>query len=359
MRKRWIAVTLATICAFSSNSFAFAANLQLKEGSTTAAATIYDYQPLIFDAAGRARYGNTIYCSAQERLYGNDGKIYRLADASPLSDSSQFRSKIQLLTNAPAVKTLKLAKDEQKNQNFTSFVITLADDWLYQDVLIKFQVTYTALKDTSLSVLPTGASSASPMEMKVGDKEKIVVEYTVNIADDALFTGNYDDYELRSARYEQTILPTDPLFPSGPEEVILSPEKDEDADLTWDDVGKLVAQVNFNSGSLDSSPKLSTLWKDTYLTRTRSFGDCYARIFVGNPQTQSGQVTLILTNPFLTEEGEETIPHEDVVIYELQDGYPVEITRQATYGTDSDGNGAFLLSTDHLGSYILASQKLS
>lgn len=357
MRMHWIAAVLASACVFSLSTGVFAADLRLEQEPTTAAAVIYNYQPLRLNAAGRAQFGNTLYCTAQERLYGRDGKIYRLADASPLSDSGQFRAKIQLLVNAPAVKTLKLAKGEQALPERTSFVLTLADDWLYRDVTVKFQVTYTAVTDTTLSVLPAG-TAGSAEEMAVAAGEQIEVAYTLRIDDEALFAGNYDGYELRPARYEQVILPSDPDFPAGPEEVILTPEKNQDADLTWADVGKLVAQVNFGPGSLESAPKLSARWEDTGLAGERTYGGCYARVFVGSPQPDGGEVTLVLTNPFLTEKGEETVPHSQVNLYEIRDGQPVEITRQARYGTDSDGNGAFLLSTSSLGSYVLTDQPL-
>lgn len=359
MKKCWISALVAAACVLTTGTTAFASPLRLEQTVTAAAATIYDYQPLIYDALHRrSHYGNTIYCSAQERLCGQDGQIYRLADSSPLSDTSLFRTKIQLLINAPAVDTLMLAKEEQGYPGRTSFILTLEDDWLYQDVMVKFQVTFTALQDTVLSVLPTGANAPTPQQMQVNKGEQIAVQYTVHISDEDLFIGNYDGDTLPPARYEQLILPGDPDFPCGPVEVILTPKKDKDADLTWDDVGKLVAQVNFAGGAPDGSPKLSACWEDTGLPGSPELGDCYARVFVGNPKVQSGEMSLILTNPFLTEKGEETIPHHQVVLYEILDGQLVDISRRADYGADSDGNGAFLLTTDHLGSYVLSKQAL-
>ena len=48
-----------------------------------------------------------------------------------------------------------------------------------------------------------------------------------------------------------------------------------------------------------------------------------------------------------------------MVIYEQKDGKLTDVTRKFRYGEDSDGNGAFILTTDYLGNYILANQKLA
>ena len=224
---------------------------------------------------------------------------------------------------------------------------------MYDNTGIGFTVTYTAVKDTALPVSPLGANTGTASELAVKSGAKIVIDYTLRITEDTLFPSSY--LKTSPDWYGDLFYFKDVEHPIGAEDIVLTPTQEGDSDYTWEDEDIIVAEL---SGSdIFYAPKLSTRRADTGRNHTAPLGEMYTRFFRGNPDAKGG--TLTLTNPYLTFDGEETVPHRQIHIYEATEaGDLKDVTSRFKYAADSDGRGAFSAKVHTLGNYIITAGAL-
>ena len=357
MKRKLFVSLLAVFCVLSMGVTALAAEATLsKDSKASAVPQIYNYEPLRTDSlTGRTVFGNTVTCAAIERVYDDRGDLYRVSDASVLADPLNFQCTTKITDNPMVIRTVKKS-DEPIVGTGVPFLVTLQDDYVYQNVVACFSVTYTAKRDVTLPVTATGSNAGKSFDLMVQSGATIQQDYRLNINSDTLFRTNFDDYVLTGRWYGDIFLENDIDYPAGAEDLVISPRRDWDSECTWEDTDIIVAELN--GGDFSYYPKLSTQRSDTGLVDDRTnVGQIYTRFFRGNP-TSSSKATLTLTNPFLNFDGEEMVPHQDVYIYEVRSGVFYDVTKKFRYTTDSDDRGAFQIQTDTLGNYVFSGKKL-
>ena len=355
MKRSVLAAALALACALSLAAPAFAAEKAPSlagDSKTTAVAKVYEYDPHRYLANGNSVYGNTLTVAADERVYDDSGKLWRVTDSSAFYDSSAFRCSVKTTANAMNARSVRQS-DEPIVGAGARFVVTLSKDGMYDNTGIGFTVTYTAVKDTALPVSPLGANTGTASELAVKSGAKIVIDYTLRITEDTLFPSSY--LKTSPDWYGDLFYFKDVEHPIGAEDIVLTPTQEGDSDYTWEDEDIIVAEL---SGSdIFYAPKLSTRRADTGRNHTAPLGEMYTRFFRGNPDAKGG--TLTLTNPYLTFDGEETVPHRQIHIYEATEaGDLKDVTSRFKYTADSDGRGAFSAKVRTLGNYIITATEL-
>ena len=152
MKRSVLAAALALACALSLAAPAFAAEKAPSlagDSKTTAVARVYEYDPHRYLANGNSVYGNTLTVAADERVYDDSGKLWRVTDSSVFYDSSAFRCSVKTTANAMNARSVRQS-DEPIVGAGACFVVTLSKDGMYDNTGIGFTVTYTAVKDTAL-----------------------------------------------------------------------------------------------------------------------------------------------------------------------------------------------------------------
>lgn len=315
---------------------------------TSTAAVAYDYQP--FDEKNSSKYINEVSCETTKlTLQGDNSAYYRITDLAPFVDNKNFITTVKRDANPDMIKSIKTVTDPGRRQSeVPSFAIRLSESAVLDDVYLGFETLYTAKRDVTLSAIRTGTTgSSTESDLVVKSGAKITVTQTLLV--------NYDKLNLLqfSPKYNTSF---DQLVGSegsaGVEGDSMYPQTDKDSDYTWESLGVLCAEVETGSASVTYAPKLSAFWRDAKLLTKFGGKNAYIRSF--GSCTISGKVDLILTNPYLNFDGDETVPHKDVYIYEYVDGKAVDVTSKFIYTQNSDGDGAFKISTDHLGTYIFA-----
>ena len=118
--------------------------------------------------------------------------------------------------------------------------------------------------------------------------------------------------------------------PAGIESDVMYPDSDYEnstADYCWESLGRICAELNHSdSAVLNYIPKLSTFWTDGLLLKKFSNTSGFIRDF-GNADIKAN-VQLLITNPFVTFDGEETIPHEDIIIYQYHGKGLTDVTNK-------------------------------
>lgn len=205
--------------------------------------------------------------------------------------------------------------------------IELKDDMTDSDYKINPSVTFTAKEDIK---------SSGEIVVKSGSK------YTVEL-------GNF--------YISNTLKEGDEDWKAGTGGSIAKPTKNDDNEITWEDENDTIARLTFEGDSDVSKyyPKLSTKWDNADYAENFAGTDAFIRSFVGNPTiSATSRPVLEFYNPFVNEDGDETVAAEDVVIYEVVDGALVDVTDKFTYGENDDGDSVFTLKTRTLGTYIFS-----
>lgn len=207
--------------------------------------------------------------------------------------------------------------------------IELNDDTTDKEYKINPFVTFTAKKDIDLD-----------------DDD------TVDITSGSKFT-----VELGTFYVSNTEFKGDKDWDAGEGGFIAKPIKNDDNEITWEDENDTIAKLTFEGDSDVNKyyPKLSTKWDNADYAENFAGTDAFIRSFVGNPTiSATSRPVLELYNPFVDEDGEETVAAEDVVIYEVVDGALVDVTEKFTAGENDDGDSVFTLKTRTLGTYIFS-----
>ncbi|WP_101908372.1 hypothetical protein [Marasmitruncus massiliensis] len=192
------------------------------------------------------------------------------------------------------------------------------------------------------------------------DKEfKINPSVTFTAKDDiaGVATGDKLTVELGKLYITNTELKGDNDWDAGEGGFIAKPLKNEDNEITWEDENDTIARLTFEGDSDVNKyyPKLSTKWDNADYAENFAGTDAFIRSFVGNPTiSATSRPVLELYNPFIDEDGEETVAAEDVVIYEVVDGALVDVTEKFTAGENDDGDSVFTIKTRTLGTYIFS-----
>ena len=354
MKQSLSARVLAFVCACALCVPVFAAERThtLSEQSEAAlGAKVYDYEPIRTDPAGRYKtYGNTVTVAACERVYDDAGNLYRVTDSTLFNDSSAFTRAIKTTVSPMSVERIEAAGGEIVGSG-AAFVITLEDYLVDEGVTVGFTVTYTAQKDIKLPVVTTGKNAGTAETLDVRRGAKIVLNYRADITGDDLSASSY--LNPLPDWYGDVVTLKDGPYAAGAEDIFLYPSKDGDSDYTWEDSDIIVAELN--GGDYTYMSKLSTRRSDTGRDHTAPLGEYYTRFFSNYPSVSGA--TLTLTNPFLTFDGNETVPHGDVHIYEVTEtGDLQDVTSRFTYGADSNGRGAFIARIDKLGRYVFTAK---
>lgn len=350
MKRKLLAAVLTLACVFSMGVPAFAlsgAPELTKTSEHTVTATCYAYKP--FDEGNSGMYINEVYCeTAKPVVTADNGRTYYFEDPTVLTDGS-FIVSLKYSDNANMVKSMKLADSAMRNSDNPAYAIRLSDSAVLNDIYVGFTATFTPKKLITVKVREAGRADAKTVDLTIGTKAKIVLEHRVNVDYDKLnrlqFTPKYT-YEVELGEGG----------PNGVEGDVMYPRKTLGADLTWESIGEICAEVNYGSGSIEYAPKLSAFWPKGSLIMKFKERRTFIRDF--NTCSVTGKVELVLTNPFLNIEGKETIPHGDVVIYKYADGKLTDITKSFTYTKNSDGIGAFKMTADSLDTYIFSDGKI-
>lgn len=345
-KSKWLAGALAAImlCGAGVPASAASAPTISKTSKTDTSASAYQYW--LFDPENTALYRNEVFCAVEKlSVQADNQKYYYLTDLSELENSKAFSLSLKSSTNAQYVKSLRTAPDEMKKPDRPSFAVKLTENAVLDPLTLGYNATYTALTDTELSVREAGKTN-SDQTLSVARGAKLTFAVSLRIEYDKLLRFN------TTPRYAADLTETRSVdWASGISSDTMTAEKGDDSDYAWTSLGRICAELNVGSATISTAPKLSAIWRDGDLRAKFTKGNAFYRSFAAS--TVDGKVTLKLTNPFVTIDGKESIAHSKVKIYEVQNGKPVNVTKQFRYGENSDGEGAFYTTTDHLGTYII------
>lgn len=175
--------------------------------------------------------------------------------------------------------------------------------------------------------------------------------------DSSYAKGDKFTVELEKFYVSNTVETGDKDWTAGTSGSVAKPIKNDDNEITWEDENDTIARLTFEGDSDVNKyyPKLSTKWDDADYAENFAGTDAFIRSFVGNPTiSATSRPVLELYNPFVDEDGEETVAAEDVVIYEVVDGALVDVTEKFTAGENDDGDSVFTIKTRTLGTYIFS-----
>ena len=149
----------------------------------------------------------------------------------------------------------------------------------------------------------------------------------------------------------------DATFVAGEKGVVIKPVKNEENTVTWEDNNDTLAIMKFTADSDVEyyMPRMATKWNNEDYLDYFDDMDAYIRSFVGNPSIPcTSRTRLWINNPFVDDDGEETIDPDDIYVYEVVDGELYDITDKVEYTTNDDDDYAFLIKTRTLGTYIFS-----
>ena len=149
----------------------------------------------------------------------------------------------------------------------------------------------------------------------------------------------------------------DATFVAGEKGVVIKPVKNEENTVTWEDNNDTLAIMKFTADSDVEyyMPRMATKWNNEDYLDYFDDMDAYIRSFVGNPSIPcTSRARLWINNPFVDDDGEETIDPDDIYVYEVVDGELYDITDKVEYTTNDDDDYAFLIKTRTLGTYIFS-----
>ena len=212
--------------------------------------------------------------------------------------------------------------------------IELKDDMTDKDYKINPSVTFTAKYD----MMDNGDKAGDADTATIKNGEKFEVKLSNFFVSNKEQKGDYD-------------------WESGKGGFVAKPTKNDDNEITWEDKNDTIAKLTFE-GDDDVNkyyPKLSTKWDESDYAENFANTDAYIRNFVGNPTiSATARPVLELNNPFVNDDDELTVAHEDTVIYQVVDGALVDVTDKFTMGENEDGDEVFTIKTRTLGTYIIS-----
>lgn len=280
----------------------------------------------IGDFATADAKGNTVAVATLAKLF-TDGDMFKVKTDKG-DDNSKMIDKISVTQkDVDSKETAAVAGRENVIK------IELKDDMTDSDYKVNPSVTFTAKYNMDDSGNEVAAASATILS---GTK------YTVEL-------GNF--------YVSNSVVEGDKDWTAGAGGSIAKPIKNDDNEITWEDENDTIAKLTFEGDSDVKKyyPKLSTKWDNADYAENFAGTDAFFRSFVGNPTISStSRPVLELYNPFIDEDGEETVAVEDIVIYEVVDGALVDATAKFTAGENDDGDSVFTLKTRTLGTYIFS-----
>ncbi|MBC8584902.1 hypothetical protein [Youxingia wuxianensis] len=138
--------------------------------------------------------------------------------------------------------------------------------------------------------------------------------------------------------------------------IVIVPTENEKNIVTWsNNNGDVLATLTFKADSNPSAfyPKLRTKL-EAGLRKTFDNYDVYVRNFVGSSTIDStSRAVLDLNNPFIDEDGEETVSPNKIQIYQVVDGKIAKVTSLFEYTTNDNDEPVFRTRVRTLGHYII------
>ncbi|MGI5967938.1 MULTISPECIES: hypothetical protein [Anaerotruncus] len=203
MWKKLVSCTCALMCACLIPTVSFAADgtpVLSGESEACALTKIYYYQPLSDGGSGNYSIrSDSVYCTVTERITDDGGDCYRVADSTPLSDTSLFRRKSEINIGANYVRQISATDRENENATGSNFCLKLTKDYSGQDTVIEFQNTYTALQDATLQVY-SAANPKDLREMTIRKGAQFTAVSRISLNDRTTSVSNYPVETLKDAR---------------------------------------------------------------------------------------------------------------------------------------------------------------
>ncbi len=294
-----------------------------------------------------------------------DKTIYAVIDATSdsgkyFSDSDVFKVKYDKGDdNTKMIKSLKvldkaIGKDDAKVRT-TALEIKLQNDMTDTDYKVGPTATFTAKKYIILDAdaIVDGVLDVTKIDSYVDTEEEAKkVQDKIYLVSGTKITLDIDSFYVKN-----TLEEGDQDWKAGDGGSIAKPTKNDDNEITWEDENDTIARLTFEGDSDVNKyyPKLSTKWDDAHYAENFAGTDAFFRSFVGNPTiSATSRPVLEFYNPFIDEDGEETVAAEDIVIYQVVDGALVDVTDKFTYGENDDGDSVFTIKTRTLGTYIFS-----
>ncbi|WP_066452454.1 hypothetical protein [Anaerotruncus rubiinfantis] len=205
----------------------------------------------------------------------------------------------------------------------------------------------------------TGAGSIAEAKQAVADKEKALkaAEEGDKVGTGYLKKGDTMKVPMTIWIQNENRVDDDATFVAGEKGVVIKPVKNEENTVTWEDNNDTLAIMKFTADSDVEyyMPRMATKWNNEDYLDYFDDMDAYIRSFVGNPSIPcTSRARLWINNPFVDDDGEETIDPDDIYVYEVVDGELYDITDKVEYTTNDDDDYAFLIKTRTLGTYIFS-----
>ena len=168
---------------------------------------------------------------------------------------------------------------------------------------------------------------------------------------------SFKESDIGTVWLKNAVANADNEFRVGLEGLMLQPLENDTNEIVWYDENNDLAKLSFYADSdVDKFySKLSTKWEHADYATYFNDQDAFIFDFTGSPKiSATSRGTLDIYNPFIDEDGNETVDPQSIVIYQVVDGDLFDITDQFTYGENEDGYMAFSTRTRFLGTYIFA-----
>lgn len=156
---------------------------------------------------------------------------------------------------------------------------------------------------------------------------------------------------------KNTVVSADRQFRVGEEGMMLQPVENDENEIIWYNANDDLARLTFDADSdVDKFySRLSTKWDHQDYATYFADQDAFLFDFIGSPKISStSRGVLELYNPYIDEDGNETVDPDSIVIYSVVDGELYDITSSFVYDENDDGYMAFTTKTRTLGTYIFA-----
>ncbi|MGI5967957.1 MAG: hypothetical protein ACOX65_13630 [Anaerotruncus rubiinfantis] len=205
----------------------------------------------------------------------------------------------------------------------------------------------------------TGAGSIAEAKEAVANAEKALkaAEEGGQVGTGYLKKGDTMKVPMTIWIQNENRVDDDATFIAGEKGVVIKPVKNEENTVTWEDNNDTLAIMKFTADSDVEyyMPRMATKWNNEDYLDYFDDMDAYIRSFVGNPSIPcTSRARLWINNPFVDDDGEETIDPDDIYVYEVVDGELYDITDKVEYTTNDDDDYAFLIKTRTLGTYIFS-----
>lgn len=199
MHRKLTGCVLSLLCACSLSVTIAASAPQVKpESDATAVTKLYDYQPLEGIKRGSITT-DALICTVTERVYDTSGAFYRVKDSTPLHDSELFSTDTTVLAGAAMVHSIKPVSDPA-SQNRSAFRVVLSKDYSGQQEQITFSTTYTAKKDTTLTVVPSRSSSNQTQELKIKKGTAFTANHSLILNETTTCVTNFTKSQYKNIR---------------------------------------------------------------------------------------------------------------------------------------------------------------